>query len=129
MSRPGTDPNGSSATPGEGTHQLEESFEQYFDAVERCGSDRCFLCRRTAAEVKQFFGFGEDGVPRNAAAHGLEDVVLDGADIMSYRAERPVCAVCQLNYDAIFLLEEHDVLSRLLLRMERDRDSLWPPRS
>ena len=45
---------------------------------------------------------------------------------MSYRGIRPVCAVCQLNVDTITALGEHEVLTRLLLEMERERDELWP---
>ena len=45
---------------------------------------------------------------------------------MSYRGLRPVCAVCQLNFDAIFALGEHEVLHRLLREMEERRDRLWP---
>lgn len=106
---------------------LDERFQEYFAALDRSGNqDRCFLCRRTSAEVKNFFGFDEDGVPLEAAEYGLEDVVLEKQDIMSYRAERPVCAVCQLNYDAIFLLEDHDVMKRVVHDMEHKRDHLWP---
>lgn len=107
---------------------LEQAFGEYFEAVERSGSDRCYLCRRTAAEVKAFFGFREDGTPRDAAAHGLEDVVLESMEVMSYRGERPVCAVCQLNFDVIFLMEEHGVLGRVLDQVENSRRRLWPGR-
>ena len=78
--------------------------------------------------MKRFFGFGEDGVPLEAQRHGLEDVVLSETDIMSYRGLRPVCAVCQLNLDAIFMLEERDILLALLREMEERRGHLWPPR-
>ena len=106
---------------------LDEEFGRYFEALDRSGGeDRCFLCRRTASEVKAFFGFSEDGTPKDAPAHGLEDVVLEATDIMSYRGERPVCAVCQLNYDAIFALDEKDVVLRLMRQMEGERDRLWP---
>jgi hypothetical protein len=106
---------------------LDERFQEYFAALDRSGNqDRCFLCRRTAAEVKHFFGFDEDGIPLEATEYGLEDVVLEKQDIMSYRAERPICAVCQLNYDAIFLLEDHDVIKRVVHDMEHKRDYLWP---
>ena len=76
--------------------------------------------------MKHFFGFDEDGIPLEATEYGLEDVVLEKQDIMSYRAERPICAVCQLNYDAIFLLEDHDVIKRVVHDMEHKRDYLWP---
>jgi len=39
---------------------------------------------------------------------------------------RPVCAVCQLNFDALFLLGEHEVLRELFSEMENKREHLWP---
>jgi hypothetical protein len=106
---------------------LDERFQEYFRALERSrGEDRCYLCRRTPADVKRFFGFDEDGVPLDAEKHGLEDVVLESLDIMSYRGLRPVCAVCQLNMDALFALGEHEILKRVLEEMEERRDHLWP---
>lgn len=37
---------------------IEQSFQEYFDALDRAGNeDRCYLCRRTPADVKRFFGF------------------------------------------------------------------------
>jgi hypothetical protein len=106
---------------------LDERFQEYFAALERAGNrDRCFLCRRTPADVKRFFGFDEDGVPLAAAEYALEDVALEATDIMSYRGARPVCAVCQLNLDAIFLLGEHAVLRQMLEQMEHRREELWP---
>ena len=106
---------------------LDKDFQHYFGALDRArGEDRCFVCRRTPAEVKAFFGFGEDGVPREATTHGLEDVVLEATDIMSYRGLRPVCAICQLNLDALGMLGERAILDRVLDEMERDRDRLWP---
>lgn len=106
---------------------IDDRFHEYFAALDRAGNhDRCYLCRRTPAEVKAFFGFDEDGVPLRASELGLEDVVLEESDIMSYRAARPVCAVCQLNFDAIFLLSEHTVLQSLLSDMEQKREHLWP---
>jgi hypothetical protein len=113
-----------------GVMGVDDKFLEYFAALDRSGhADHCYLCRRTPAEVKRFFGFGEDGVPLEAQRHGLEDVVLSETDIMSYRGLRPVCAVCQLNLDAIFLLEERDVLLALLREMEERRGHLWPPRA
>ncbi|HEV8113013.1 MAG TPA: hypothetical protein VGR31_09580 [Planctomycetota bacterium] len=109
---------------------VDERFQEYFAALDRSGhEDRCYVCRRTSAEVKRFFGFGEDGVPLEAQRHGLEDVVLAETDIMSYRGLRPVCAVCQLNLDALFVLGEHDVLLAVLREMEERREHLWPPRA
>jgi hypothetical protein len=106
---------------------LEQNFQEYFDALDRAGNkDRCYLCCRTPAEVKRFFGFAEDGTPLDADQYGLEDVVLDKQDVMSYRGIRPVCAVCQLNMDGLFLLREHETLRRLLLQMEHHREILWP---
>ena len=106
---------------------IDDHFHEYFAALDRAGNrDHCWLCRRTPAEVKRFFGFDEDGVPIDADAHGIEDIVLEEADIMSYRGLRPVCAVCQLNYDAIFALGEHDVLRALVHEMEEKREHLWP---
>lgn len=106
---------------------LDQSFQEYFDALDRAGNeDRCYLCRRTPADVKQFFGFHEDGTPIDPERYGLEDVVLERLDVMSYRGVRPVCAVCQLNFDAIFLTDDHATLRRLLEQMEGGREELWP---
>ncbi len=109
---------------------LDKQFQEYFEALDRSrGQDRCYICRRTAAEVKAFFGFDEDGIPTEAQNFGLEDVVLEKTDIMSYRGLRPVCAVCQLNFDTIFMLSEHDVLRELQEEMEHNREKLWPDHS
>lgn len=108
------------------TPPLEEEFQRYFESVGD-GPDRCYLCRRTPAEVKLFFGFDEDGEPIDAAEHGIEDVILERMDIMSYRGERPVCAVCQLNMDAIAMLGEMEILRELSRQMREERDRLWPP--
>ena len=106
---------------------LHDHFQEYFQALDRAGGeDRCYLCRRTPAEVKYFFGFDEDGTPLEAEEHGIEDVVLEQQDVMSYRGLRPVCAVCQLNLDAIVLLGENDVLRKVQDEMESKRDDLWP---
>jgi hypothetical protein len=106
---------------------IDKRFHEYFAALDRTGhDDRCFLCRRSPAEVKQFFGFDEDGTPLEAETLGLEDVVLGDLDIMSYRGARPVCAVCQLNYEAIFLAEGgHGTLGEVLRQLEHERDRLW----
>lgn len=107
---------------------IEERFQEYFAALDRAGNkDRCFVCCRTPAEVKRFFGFAEDGTPLDAERFGLEDIVLETLDVMSYRGARPVCAVCQLNLDALALIGEKDVLLSLFSEMERDRERLWPP--
>lgn len=109
---------------------LDERFQEYFAALDRSGNeDRCYLCRRTPAEVKRFFGFDEDGIPIDADRYGIEDVVFEATDIMSYRGARPVCAVCQLNYDMIFALGDLATVRRLLGQMESKREELWPPRS
>ena len=111
---------------------LDRQFQEYFKALERVGNeDRCFLCRRTPADVKLFFGFHEDGTPIEAAAYGIEDVVIDPQlEIMSYHGTRPVCAVCQLNLDTIFLAENgHEILARVLHEMEHQREALWPRES
>ena len=106
---------------------LDQSFQEYFGALERSGGDdRCFLCRRAPADVKAFFGFREDGTPIDPARLGLEDVVLDALDVMSYRGTRPVCAVCQLNLDAIALGGERGALWSVLREMLEERDRLWP---
>ena len=106
---------------------LDKRFHEYFAALDRSGNeDRCYLCRRSPADVKAFFGFDEDGLPFDADEFGIEDVVLEKLDIMSYRALRPVCAVCQLNYDAIFMMNDHATVQRLLKQMEEQRDELWP---
>ena len=107
---------------------LDRQFQQYFSALDRAGNeDRCFLCRRTPAEVKAFFGFREDGTPIEAQKYGIEDVVLDPKlDIMTYRGSRPVCAVCQLNLDTILLSDEGATLLRKVLwELEHERERLW----
>ena len=39
---------------------IEERFQEYFAALDRAGhKDRCWLCCRTPAEVKAFFGFDD----------------------------------------------------------------------
>jgi len=111
---------------------LDEKFHEYFTALDRAGNlDRCFLCRRSPAEVKLFFGFHEDGTPIDAESYGIEDVVLDPHfDIMSYTGTRPVCAVCQLNMDTIHMADNGPAtLRKLLEEMEQDRDKLWPPQA
>jgi len=108
---------------------LDREFHEYFEALERAGNeDRCFLCRRSPSDVKAFFGFHEDGTPIDADRYGIEDVVLDPQlDIMTYRAERPICAICQLNYDAICMSDNgKTVLASLRKQMEEKRDELWP---
>jgi len=106
---------------------LDDKFQEYFSALDRSGGeDRCYLCRRTSKEVKHFFGFDEDGEAFDVELFGLEDVNLNEVDIMSYRGRRPVCAVCQLNIDAIAALEEMDVLEHLLSEMTARREHLWP---
>jgi hypothetical protein len=106
---------------------LDARFQEYFAALDRAGGeDPCYLCRRTPAEVKRFFGFGEDGVPLEAQHYGLEDVVLEPTDIMSYRGTRPVCAGCQLNLDATVISGDVEVRRRLLDEMLRERERLWP---
>jgi len=107
---------------------IEKRFLEYFEALDRSGDqDRCFLCCRTGADVKAFFGFHEDGTPIDAGAYGIEDVVLPPRqDVMSYRGTRPVCAVCQLNFDAIFLAGDKPVVAQLLEAMETRREDLWP---
>ena len=107
--------------------RIDDRFNEYFSALERAGNhDRCYVCRRTPAEVKAFFGFEEDGVPMKAAEYGIEDVVFEEGDVMSYLGLRPVCAVCQLNMDGIQLLDEQEVLRRVLEQMVTQRDRLWP---
>ncbi len=106
---------------------FDEEFQRYFAALDRAGGeDRCYLCRRSPADVKSFFGFDEDGLPAQAAEFGLEDVVLEKTDIMSYRGHRPVCAVCQLNFDTLFLIGEEESLMRVLREVRDERDRLWP---
>ncbi len=107
---------------------LDRQFQQYFSALDRAGNeDRCFLCRRTSAEVKAFFGFHEDGTPIDADKYGIEDVVLDPQlDIMSYKGSRPICSVCQLNFDSIFLSEDgRTLLRKILWELENEREKLW----
>ena len=106
---------------------LDDKFQEYFSALDRAGGeDRCYLCRRTAKEVKHFFGFDEDGEPFDLELFGLEDVRLNDVDIISYRGRRPVCAICHLNRDTITALGEADVITHLLHEMTTKRDHLWP---
>jgi hypothetical protein len=106
---------------------IDDRFQEYFQALDRSGGDdRCYLCRRTPAEVKLFFGFDEDGTPLDADELGLEDVALERQDVMSYLGMRPVCAVCQLNSDAIHALDENPILERVLREMRENRERLWP---
>jgi hypothetical protein len=106
---------------------IDQSFHDYFAALDRAGGeDRCYLCRRTPAEVKLFFGFGEDGTPLDSEKFGIEDITLERQDVMSYLGLRPVCAVCQLNHDALFAMGEHEVLERVAREMEHKREDLWP---
>jgi hypothetical protein len=106
---------------------IDKSFYNYFAALDRsAGSDRCYICRRTPADIKLFFGFHEDGVPVDADHYGIEHVDIGQLDVMSYRGVRPVCAVCQLNLDALFLMDEGPVLLRLLRQVKEERDQLWP---
>ncbi len=106
---------------------IEERFQEYFSALDRAGNkDRCYLCCRSPAEVKRFFGFNEDGTPLDADRFGIEDVVLENLDVMSYRGLRPVCAVCQLNFDALTMLDEKEVVLEVLEQMEVEREKLWP---
>ena len=110
---------------------LDKEFQQYFQSLDRAGNeDRCFLCRRTPSDVKAFFGFHEDGTPIDAEAYGLEDVVLDPSlDIMSYHGSRPLCAVCQLNFETLFMSPGgREVLERVFKEIEDKRDELWPPK-
>lgn len=106
---------------------IDDRFQEYFQALDRSGGDdHCFMCRRTPAEVKFFFGFDEDGTPLDADELGLEDITMEQQDVMSYRGMRPVCAVCQLNMDAIQALGEEAILNRVLRELAEDRDKLWP---
>jgi hypothetical protein len=106
---------------------IEKRFQEYFEALERSGNkDRCWICCRTPADVKRFFGFEEDGTPLEAAQFGIEDVEPGEQDVMSYRGVRPVCAICQLNMDAISALDEKHLLLSLLDQMETHRAELWP---
>ena len=106
---------------------IDKNFQEYFAALDRAaGADCCYLCRRTAAEVKRFFGFHEDGTPIDAEHFGIEHVAAGDLDVMSYLGTRPVCAACQLNMDAIFLSDEGPVLLRVLRELKEERDRLWP---
>lgn len=106
---------------------IDQNFQDYFSALDRsAGADCCYLCRRKPADVKLFFGFHEDGTPIDADRFGIEHVEIGKLDVMSYSGERPVCAVCQLNMDALFLMDEGPVLLRLLRQIKEERDLLWP---
>ena len=76
--------------------------------------------------MKAFFGFDEDGNPKQPEVYGIEDVVLERADIMSYRGHRPICAICQLNFDTIFISGEEEDLHKVLEELRDHRDRLWP---
>ncbi len=105
---------------------IDKHFQEYFASVDKAGDDRCYLCRRTSSDVKTFFGFNEDGTPVNADEYGIEDVVLYKLDIMSYKGTRPVCAVCQLNFETIFMAGDHDCVEQVMREIENERDKLWP---
>ena len=105
---------------------IDKHFQEYFASMDHAGDDRCYLCRRTPSDVKTFFGFNEDGTPIDADEYGIEDVVLYKLDIMSYKGTRPVCAVCQLNFEMIYMTGDHAVLGKLLSEIENEREMLWP---
>ena len=106
---------------------MDKEFHQYFDALHRAGGeDRCYLCRRTSSEAKTFFGFDAAGVPIDADTSGLEDVVLETTAIMSYRGPRTVCAVCQLNFEMLYMAGDAEHLDKLLREVREERDRLWP---
>ena len=105
---------------------IDKHFQEYFASMDRAGDDRCYLCRRTPSEVKGFFGFNEDGTPAKADEYGIEDVVLYKLDIMSYKGARPICAVCQLNFETIFMAGDHELVDRVMSEIENERDKLWP---
>ena len=81
----------SSASPASGAPlmPIDERFQEYFAALDRAGNqDHCYLCRRTPAEVKRFFGFDEDGVPLDARrATAWRTSCSSRRDIMSYRGD------------------------------------------
>ena len=57
---------------------LDDKFQEYFSALDRAGGeDRCYICRRTAKEVKHFFGFDEDGEPFDIELFGSRRFVED----------------------------------------------------
>lgn len=105
---------------------IDKHFQEYFASIEKAGDDRCFLCRRTPSDVKTFFGFNEDGTPVRADEYGIEDVVLYNLDIMSYKGTRPICAVCQLNFETLFMAGDHELVGRILSEIENERERLWP---
>ena len=105
---------------------IDKHFQEYFASMDAAGDDRCYLCRRTPSDVKTFFGFNEDGTPVDADEYGIEDVVLYKLDIMSYKGSRPICAVCQLNFETIFMAGDHELVDRVMGEIENERERLWP---
>ena len=105
---------------------IDKHFQEYFASMDAAGDDRCYLCRRTPSDVKSFFGFKEDGTPVNADEYGIEDVVLYKLDIMSYKGTRPICAVCQLNFETIFMAGDHELVQRVMREIEDERERLCP---
>ena len=68
-------------------------------------------------------------VTENVVKHSPNAIIIvvsNPLDVMSYRGVRPVCAVCQLNFDGIFLLGEQDTVRELHGEMEHARERLWP---
>ena len=62
----------------------------------------------------------------DADLYGIEHVDIGEIDIMSYRGRRPICAICQLNVDAISAVDEGDVLNHVIEEMKVRREHLWP---
>ena len=109
---------------------MDQEFHHYFEALDRSGGgDRCYVCRRSPADVKAFFGFDEDGVPSQAQEFGLEDVVFEETDVMSYRGHRPVCVICQLNFETLYLAGDEEMILAVLRQMRDERDRLWPKKT
>ena len=86
---------------------LDKDFCEYFEGLDRAeGQDRCYLCRRTAAEVKAFFGFHEDGTPLDAGATASSAVLaLDDRCATEQMSARHV-QESKLSYEMIFMQQQ-----------------------
>ncbi len=106
---------------------IDQSFHDYFVSARSRGRRGPLLpVPAHTGRGQVVFGFGEDGTPLNSEKFGIEDITLERQDVMSYLGLRPVCAVCQLNHDALFAMGEHEVLERVAREMEHKREDLWP---
>jgi hypothetical protein len=107
---------------------IEERFQEYFAALDRSGDkDRCYVCCRTPAEVKAFFGFHEDGTPIDAEAYGIEDVVLAaGAGRDELPRPPPDLRGVPAQRRRDLSLRRSAGLNDVLDEMHERREELWP---